>query len=127
MLFMEFKIDTKDTFTVITPLAAEINANLAEQIAIKCDEVRQNGSNNFIIDLSNVNNADKEGLVRLVLLHEECYGQDNSLVFTGVSAVLMNDLKQEETDLLLNVAPKMIEAVDIVNMEILERDILGEE
>jgi anti-anti-sigma factor len=124
---MEFKIDTKDTFTVITPVAKELNAQLADNIAAKCEEIRQNGSSNFIIDLQNATTADQHGLDALVKLHEDCYGNDRSLVFTGATAEVMRVMKENETDLLLNVAPKMIEAVDIISMEILERDLLGEE
>ncbi len=124
---MEFKIDTKDTFTVITPVATELNAQLADNIAAKCEEERHNGSNNFIIDLQSVNKADEQGIAGLVKMHEDFYSNDHSLVFTGANAAVMNSMKENETDLLLNIAPKMIEAVDIISMEILERDLLGEE
>ncbi len=124
---MEFKIDTKDNFTVIIPVADDLNAALADNIAAKCEETRQNGSNNFIIDLQHIKNADQPGLELLVKLHEDCYSNERSLVFTGLSAAVMNEMKVNETDLLLNVAPKMIEAIDIISMEILERDLLSEE
>jgi hypothetical protein len=62
-----------------------------------------------------------------VALHEECYGMGQSLVFTGIRPEVMNTLKQHEANQLLNIAPTMIEAVDIVSMEILERDLLSEE
>lgn len=124
---MEFKIDTKETFTVITPQASHINAILAEALTNKCTEVRQNGSNNFVVDLNMADAADAEGINGLVQLHEDTYANNNSLVFTGISNNLMAALKENETDLLLNIAPKMIEAIDIISMEILERDLMSEE
>jgi anti-anti-sigma regulatory factor len=124
---MDFKIDTKDTFTVISPIYATINAKLADELQNTCDQTRQNGSNNFIIDLSQVTSAEKDGIDGLIALHEHCYSNNESLVFTGTSPDLVKILKDEEADTLLNIAPKMIEAVDIISMEILERDLLGEE
>ncbi len=124
---MEFKIDTKETFTIITPITTTISANLADLLQRQCEETRQNGSNNFIIDLQQVNNADTDGIAALADLHELCYSRDESLVFTGINPELMKQFKEDEVDLLLNIAPKMIEAVDIISMEILERDLFGEE
>jgi hypothetical protein len=63
----------------------------------------------------------------MVHLHEESYSVDQSLVFTGLNAKLIKELKKDETDLLINVAPSMVEAIDIISMEVLERDLLSEE
>jgi anti-anti-sigma regulatory factor len=124
---MEFKIDTKDTFSVITPIADKIDANLAGAIGVKCTQIRQSGSKNLIIDLQHCKDIDKETLVHLVRLHEESYSQEESLVFTQVNEKVMAVLKEDETDLLINIAPRIDEAIDIISMEILERDLFNEE
>lgn len=124
---MEFKIDTKDTFTIIVPETAEINAKMTGELMEKCREMRQSGSNNFIIDLANCAKLEKNAVEGMVALHEDCYGNEQSLVYTGLNKDVMNILKENDTDLLINVAPTMKEAVDIVSMEILERDLFKEE
>jgi anti-anti-sigma regulatory factor len=124
---MEFKIDTKNTFTTIMPPAEAISAKLTGALHEKIEEIRQSGSKNFIVDLQLCSEIDKTSLDELVALHEECYGLDQSLVFTGIGDKLMTAVKKEEADLLLNIAPSMQEAVDIISMEILERELLGEE
>src|SRR3954467_12294260 len=101
---MEFKIDTKDTFTIITPVTDKIDANLTGALADKCQEVRQSGSNNLIIDLQHCVEIDKTIMPELVKLHEESYSQDNSLVYTMVNDKVMTTIKENETDLLINVA-----------------------
>ena len=124
---MEFKIDTKDTFTIITPVTDKINANLTGALRSKCEEMRQSGSNNFIIDLGECTKIEKSAIPELVILHEESYSADRSLVFTELNNNIMAVLKEDEADLLINIAPKMKEAVDIISMEILERDLFSEE
>jgi len=124
---MEFKIDTKDTFSTITPVTGVISANLADELSEMCGNMRQSGSQNFIIDLEQCKTMEENAIAGLVALHEECYSEGQSLVFTGISEQAMTMLKSGETDLLLNIAPKMIEAIDIISMEILERDLFGEE
>ncbi|MBA3827814.1 MAG: hypothetical protein H0X33_02660 [Taibaiella sp.] len=120
---MEFKIDTKDNYTQITPHAAHLDASLTAAITDKCTDLAQN----MIIDLRNCVEADTTAFPDLVTLHEEMYSADNSLVFTGIGTVVMEQLKEKDTDLLLNIAPTLVEAIDIISMEILERDLFKEE
>ncbi len=124
---MEFKIDTKDTFTVIMPVSDTISANLAGGLIKKWEETRQSGSKNFIIDLQSCSDADIKAVKYLVELHQKSYELDSSLVYTGISKKVMDALKTDETDLLINIAPHMNEAIDIISMEILERDLMSEE
>lgn len=124
---MEFKIDTKSNYSVITPVTSDINANTSDILAEKCEEVRLSGSLHLIIDLRHCTSLDSNALSSLVSLHEESYSNEQSLVFTGINEDVMSTLKEDETDLLINIAPKMAEAVDIISMEILERDLLSEE
>jgi anti-anti-sigma regulatory factor len=124
---MEFKIDTKDTFTVIAPVIESINAKLAVELQEICEKARQSGSHNFVIDLQHCTELETDALPGLLSLHEDTYSREQSIVFTGIATNILNELKKHEADLLLNVAPQMAEAVDIISMEILERDLLSEE
>lgn len=124
---MEFKIDTKPTYAIITPVTNHLNASLTEALRQKCQELAESGSDNYIIDLHNCLDADKASFDDLASLHEECYNNSRSLVFTGVSEAVLKDIKATEADEVLNITPTMIEAIDIVSMEILERDLFNEE
>jgi anti-anti-sigma regulatory factor len=124
---MEFKIDTKDSFTIIVPINMPIDAKMTGELRKKCVEIRQSGRKNFIVDFGECSILEKSAIQDLIALHEECYGNEESLVFVGVSKPGMSILKEDETDLLINIAPTMKEAVDIVGMEILERDLFSEE
>lgn len=124
---MEFKIDTKDSFTIIMPVNARIDAKLTGALREKCAELAQKGANNFILDLKDCGEMDGNCIDDLVTLHEECYANEQSLVYTGINKQGITVLKENETDMLINLAPTMKEAVDIISMEILERDLFREE
>ncbi len=124
---MEFKIDTKLSYTLLSPLAEAINANLTEAISQKCKELTNTGSNNFIIDLQHCLNAEQESLPKLADLHETCYNNSQSLVFIGIQENILKQIKEMELDYAINIVPTLIEAVDIISMEILERDLFNEE
>lgn len=124
---MDFKIDTRDTFSVVTPVCDAITVNLADELRNTIDKMRQRGSHNFIIDLGECGTIEPDAGDALVELHEECYSMGNSLVFTAVRSKAMSVLKEKEIDQMLNLTPKMVEAIDIISMEILERDLFSEE
>ncbi len=89
--------------------------------------MRQSGSPNFIIDLQNGLSIAPEAIDKLVQLHEECYEAGCSLVLTAIKSPVLAAIKESGADEILNIAPQMIEAIDIVSMEILERDLFNEE
>jgi len=124
---MDFKIDTRDTFTAITPVADEISANLSDELHVTIQKMRQSGSHNFIVDLQHCENITPEAIAGLQDLHADSYSLGQSLVFTGAKRNVLAAIKENEADDLINLAPTMIEAIDIISMEILERDLFGEE
>jgi len=124
---MQFKIDTKPTYFIIAPVSASLDANLTAALTKKCAELTESGSENFIIDLNECTDADIASFDELVALHQDCYSNDQSIVFTQLNDNLWTKVKEKELDLLINIAPTMQEAIDIVSMEILERDLFKEE
>jgi anti-anti-sigma regulatory factor len=124
---MEFKIDTKDTFTIIMPVADHLSANLTGALRDKWEEMRQSGRNNLIVDFQPVENIDSAAIAELVSWHQQSYSDHSSLVFANLTSKVMAALKKEHKDLELNIAPRMEEAIDIVSMEILERELFEEE
>jgi anti-anti-sigma regulatory factor len=124
---MEFKIDTKSTYTNIKPVTGRIDANLTDTLAEKLRETGQTVRSNYIIDLSSCQNMDADAPEALVSLHEICYSNESSLVFTGLNASLLKQMKSTDAGMILNLAPTLQEAIDIISMEILERDLFNDE
>ena len=121
---MEVKIDTKEKFTVVTPIIPEISANIAAELAATCTLQLQNAVKNVVLNMALVNNVEPEAAETLGKIQQEFYEQNASFVICclqpGVEAAL------EKTALLemLNVTPTESEAWDIVQMEEIERELL---
>lgn len=124
---MEFKIDTKESYSIISPTATHIDASMAGAIETHCQSLADNGSNNYLIDLLACQGGDEQGFEALARLHEKCYSEGRSLVFTNINNGLFKQMREAQMDGALNIAPTEIEGIDIIHMEILERDLLGEE
>lgn len=124
---MEFKIDTKSTYTNIKPPEAPIDAIMTENIRQKWYELVDDGCQNLILDLENSTSADENGIAGLLKLHEDCYSNGRSFVIVSLAGLAARQVKESEKAAALNIAPTQAEAVDIINMEILERELFDEE
>lgn len=124
---MTFKIDAKEQFTVITPQTSALNAQLAAELAGQCQELTQKGSLNFIVDLALCQDVHTDFLMPFIELSAQQYEEGRSFVLVHPASKMLQMLKDEDAIDSLNYAPTFIEAIDIVNMEILERDLYSEE
>lgn len=124
---MEFKFDTKPTYTVITPVADVLDEKLTGALLTKMRESASEPANNIILDLQLCTKADNTSPEALAQVHEWCYENKSSFVITGIQPGVKEVLMRDSLETSLNIAPTMIEAVDIVSMEILERDLMAED
>lgn len=125
---MEFKIDTNKNYTVLTPQNRLFDEKMAEAITQKWEALEAEGHKNLIIDLSVCEGVSEHIMDTIVAMHETFYNDNHSLVFTELQPQLRNSLASHEYFHAINIAPTMIEAIDIVSMENLERELLeGEE
>ncbi|RYD52150.1 MAG: hypothetical protein EOP52_08220 [Sphingobacteriales bacterium] len=128
---MKFKIDTTDLYTRILPADAPLSDSMAAQLVTICQKQQLTGSGNCIIDLSSLPDSpaeDTEAVFKTLLqLHEAQYNAGHSLIFTGAGTQLLAQFKQAELHHILNLTPTLPEAIDMVNMEIMERDLFNED
>jgi len=124
---MEFKIDTKKTYTHIIPVAEQIDANLTGAIRQKWNNTGQSGRLNLIVDLQGINQIGDNALEELRTLQEDFKKNRQSIVFMGLPEQHISHFRRTGEEVAINIVPSLAEAVDIVNMEILERDLFDEE
>ncbi|MDI9319122.1 MAG: hypothetical protein QM530_01490 [Phycisphaerales bacterium] len=124
---MQFKLDKKDQYTVITPQANTLDAQLAANLAVQCQQLSEKGDNNFIIDLELCNEVLPDFLLPFIELSARCYEQGQSFVLVNPPVAMIQMIKAENAIDSINHAPTLVEAIDIVSMEILERDLFDEQ
>jgi anti-anti-sigma regulatory factor len=124
---MEFKIDTRETYVRIGPLGGHLSVNMAAMLEERAAQLADSGSPNFLIDLSACQTAEEAAFEALASWHESCYSDGRSLVFYGFQADVLAVAREAQMDGAINIAPTEIEAIDIISMEILERDLFDEE
>lgn len=122
---MEIKIDTKEKFTVLTPVVPEIADNISA-LTEKCEAILQGNIKNLILNLRPVSSITEEAANAIAAFQQQFYEQNASFVVCE----LKEDVEKsfEKADLMdgLNYTPSESEAWDIVQMEEIERELMDD-
>ena len=124
---MNVKIDTKEKFTVITPQVTQLSANMTVEISNLLLSYLQKDIPHIILKLTSVIQLDDELANLLLQIKEQFYENNCSFVICDLQSNLLTILDRLEILEILNITPSESEAWDIVQMEEIERELLGGE
>ena len=121
---MEVKIDTKDKFTVVTPVLPDLSANIAAELANTCTQQLQKPVKNLVLNLQSVLTIEAKAAETIALLQQSFYENSASFVICSLQPSVEEALDKLELLELLNITPTETEAWDIVQMEEIERELM---
>jgi len=124
---MEVKINTKEKFHVISILDENLSANMTADISNKLLPLLQNVVKNIVLKMENVKTIDVEAAETIAQVQQSFYEQNASFVICDLQKEVEDELDRRELLDILNVTPSESEAWDIVQMEEIERELLGGE
>lgn len=124
---MEVKTDTKEKFHVITVENEHLTANMTQELSALLASYLDKENKNIVLRLDNVKSLDEESAEILVKTQQQFYEGGASFVICEMSPEIENYLDGKDLLELMNVTPTESEAWDIVQMEEIERELLGGE
>lgn len=124
---MEFKIDTKEKFHAITIKEGLLTANMTEELGSRLLPLLQQDVKNVVLILKDTKTVDVAAGEALLKLQQSFYDQQASFVICELQPEVEDILDENGLLELMNVTPTESEAWDIVQMEEIERDLLGGE
>ncbi len=122
---MNFKIDTKEKFHVISLNEPQFSANMTDKLHELFTEVTQNDVKHIILNLKTVQTLEQPAAQFLADEQQKAYASSRSFVLCEIQPPVKDTLKKFDLLDLLNVTPTESEAWDIVQMEEVERELLG--
>jgi anti-anti-sigma factor len=122
---MQFKISTKEKFTVITPAESELSAILAVDFRQSLLAFLNQEVKNVVLNLGEVHTVHREVAELLAKVQQEFYDQDASFVICCLPEAVETQFDEWGLLELMNTTPTESEAWDIVQMEEIERDFLS--
>ncbi len=124
---MQVKTDTKERFHAITLPGPVLSATMTDELAACLLPFLQNDVKNVVVNLAEVKEMEAGLAAKLVEIQQEFYENQASFVLCRLDKKLEDQLDEWELLELLNITPTESEAWDIVQMEEIERELLGGE
>ena len=125
LINMEVKTDTKEKFHVMRVESPHLTAIMADELDLRLQELLKGNPKNLVLNLSAVKSIDEEAAEKLVRTQQKFYEQQASFVICEFDKEVEEFLDSKDLLELINFTPTESEAYDIVQMEELERELLG--
>ncbi|RAI99475.1 hypothetical protein LX64_04609 [Chitinophaga skermanii] len=124
---MKFKFDTKEKLVVFRLEEAHFGANLAADFTNTLFELPELEGRSLVLDMVDVTEITEEGAQAILAVYRNMYDNSLSCAITNLNSALTALLTSVAgEDLYLNIVPTISEAMDIVMMEEIERELNGE-
>jgi anti-anti-sigma factor len=124
---MKVKTDTKEKFHVITVQEPTLSADMAAELSDLLLIYLQNDVKNIILNLKELQSLDEIAAEKLVKLQQNFYEKNSSFVICEIQKPVEDFLDSVNLLEIINATPTESEAMDIIQMEEIERDFLNEE
>ena len=121
---MNVKIDTKEKFSVITPVEKEMAANMTVALNDILEPYLKNNIPHLILNMSYVESLSPNIGELISAIQQNFYENDASFVICELKDLPEKMLDEMELLEFMNVTPTESEAWDIVQMEEIERELL---
>jgi anti-anti-sigma factor len=122
---MKVKIDTKEKFHVITVGESNLTANLSGKLAETCLSYMDGEVKNVILNMKEVNELEVNAAESILSIQQRFYENNCSFVVCSLNKEITRMLDENELLDMMNITPTESEAWDIVQMEEIERELLG--
>ena len=123
---MNVKIDTKEKFTVITPKESDISANMTDQLAETLLPYLAKEIPHIILNMKHVKSITDEAAERIAGLQHQFYEKNVSFIVCELQNSAESSFGRKELLDTMNVTATESEAWDILQMEEIEREIMGD-
>lgn len=120
---MKFTVDKHDKYVLIKLEEEKLNSLISPQLKSELILSNSEGQRNIILDLSNVKYSDSSGLSSLLIGHRICKNSDGMFILTGINDNINRLIAISQLENILNIVSSVDEAVDLIFMEEIEKEL----
>ncbi len=120
---MNFTIEDKERYTLVTSNVEKLDTTCAPELKSELVYLNKTGVRNVIIDLSASRYCDSSGLSALLVANRLCKSVNGSLVVCGLQEPVQKLVQISQLESVLSITPTAAEAVDLLYMEEIEKDV----
>lgn len=120
---MKFTVDKHEKYVLIKLDEDKLNSLVSPQLKSELILTNTEGQRNIILDLSNVKYSDSSGLSSLLVGHRMCKNSEGSFILTGINDNISRLISISQLENILNIVETVDEAIDLIFMEEIEREL----
>ena len=124
---MNIAVDKKDHYTIVALKEKKLNSIHAPELKSELVYLNSEGVKNIILDISEVGFADSSGLSAILIGNRLCKSLEGNFILAGMMPNVEKLIKISQLDNILELAPTVSEAIDIVLLDETEKDINSED
>ncbi len=124
---MNLTLERKDKYAVIKVHEAKLTSGVAPELKAEIVMLHHEDFKNLIVDLSEVQYCDSSGLSALLVGYRLCRDSNGTYCLTAVQDHVSKLISSSQLDSMLNVIPTINEAVDLIFMNEVEKQLHKEE
>ena len=119
---MKFFIDRQEKYCLLALLEEKLNSINATQFKTELVTLHAEGVRNMVLDLTKVSFVDSSGLSALLVGNRVCKQANGTFVMAGANDNVMKLIKISQLDSILQIVPTVSEGIDMVLMDVVERE-----
>ena len=120
---MKYTIDKQEKYSLLRLHEEKLDSSVAPSLKSELITLHAEGVRNIILDLSEVKYTDSSGLSALLVGNRIVQEEGGIFVLSSLSEHTMKLIKISQLDSVLNILPKVEEAIDAVFMHQIEKDL----
>jgi anti-sigma B factor antagonist len=121
-----FEIDRQEKYSLIHIKVEKLDSNVAPALKSELVVLSSDGVRNMIIDMSETRYCDSSGLSSILVANRLCKNANGSFVLTGLQEPVKKLIAISQLDSILSIAPSIVESIDLLIGEEVERDMENE-
>jgi len=118
-----FSVDKQDRYTVVTPEVEKLDSRVSPELKSELVMINSTGEKNIIVDLRQCKYCDSSGLSAILIGNRLCREVDGSFILSGLQESVQKLISISQLDTVLSITPTLDEAVQMLYMDEIERNI----
>ena len=123
---MKFTVDKHEKYILLKLNESKLNSLVTPQLKSELILINAEGQKNIILDLCQVKFADSSGLSSLLVGHRLCKNAGGVFILTCLNESVARLVTISQLDNVLSIVPTTEEAIDLVFMEEIEKELKKE-
>ncbi len=120
---MKYTIDKQEKYSLLRLHEEKLDSSVAPGLKSELITLHAEGVRNIVLDLAEVKYTDSSGLSALLVGNRIVQEEGGIFILTSLSDHTMKLIKISQLDSVLNILPKVEEAIDAVFMHEIEKDL----